>query len=71
MISLPPGWTHYTSSSYGTVIEAPGIGAVSVDETARNFALGMTTVRDRGAYSGRGWKEKLFTDAIAALQRCM
>lgn len=69
MLSLPPDWTQYTSSSYGTVVEAPGISAVSVDETARNFALGMTTVRDSGAYSGRGWKENLFADAIAALQR--
>lgn len=68
--NLPDGWTVEESRSYGVVIEAPGIdgGSVTVDENARNFLLGVGVVRTKGNYSGRGWQDRLYADAIEALK---
>lgn len=67
---LPEGWTMEESRAYGTVIIKPGPdgGCVTVDEGKRNFELGMVVVRGRGEYAGRGWRERLYSDAVAALQ---
>lgn len=71
--NLPDGWTAEESKSYGVVIEAPGVdgGCVTVDENARNFLLGLGVVRTKGSYSGRGWQDRLYTDAIDALKAAM
>ncbi|MGF6836993.1 hypothetical protein QF001_000860 [Paraburkholderia youngii] len=65
---LPEGWTREEIRSYGTVIEWPGHGFATVDERVRGFALGMQVVRMRGDYAGRGWKDRLYADAVKALQ---
>lgn len=69
-IVLPEGWTMGESRTYGTVITKPGRegGYVTVDEGKRNFELGTVVVRRRGDYAGRGWRERLYADAVAALQ---
>lgn len=66
--TLPEGWTREEIRCYGVVIEWPRHGAVTVDEKARGFTLGMQPVRTRGDYSGRGWKERLYADAVKALR---
>lgn len=74
-VVLPDGWTAEWSSSYGTIITAVDAsgrhaGYVTVDERARNFALGITPPRrlQPGAEpSGRGWKKQLYEAAIAKL----
>lgn len=65
---LPEGWTREEIRCYGIVLEWPGHGAVTVDENVRGFALGMQPIRKRGDYAGRGWKDRLYADAIKALQ---
>lgn len=70
-IALPDGWTAEDIVTHGTVIEAPdefGKCFVTVDEKVRNFKLGMSTVYERGDYTGHGWKVALYNDAVAALQ---
>ena len=65
---LPEGWTREELRGYGVFLEWPGHGAVTVDEKVRGFALGICPVRSGGDYSGHGWKERLYADAIKALQ---
>jgi hypothetical protein len=69
-IVLPDGWMMGEARAFGVVITKPGQkgGHVTVDERLRNFTLGMVVVRGRGSYSGRGWRERLYSDAVAALQ---
>jgi hypothetical protein len=40
---------------------------VALCEEKRNFGLGITLVRHPGNHSGRGWKDQLCADAVAAL----
>jgi hypothetical protein len=65
---LPEGWTREEIPSYGVVIGWPKHGFATVDERVRGFALGMQPIRKRGDYTGRGWKDRLYSDAIKALQ---
>lgn len=70
-IILPDGWSAEEVVTHGTVIEAPdGYSKcfVTVDENVRNFKLGMSTVYERGGYTGRNWKVALYNDAVTALQ---
>jgi hypothetical protein len=66
--TLPEGWTREEIGCYGVVIEWPGHGAVTVSEKARSFELGMAPPSRRGNYAGRRWKDRLYADAIKALQ---
>jgi hypothetical protein len=65
---LPEGWTREEIRGYGIVLEWPGHGAVTVCEKVRSFELGMVPPRRTKGYSGRGWKDRLYADAIKALQ---
>lgn len=74
-VSLPAGWIADEVRGYGMVIEAVDaegrrLGAVTVDETVRGFAMGMTGVSRtlERPYTGRGWRARLYSDAIARLQ---
>lgn len=72
---LPDGW-RASSDSRGVVIDAFDaegrmLGSVTVCEQVRAFALGVCGVRTPSGgskYTGRGWKQKLYADAVAALQ---
>lgn len=73
-IPLPKGWKA-TSDSRGVVIDAYCEGrmmaSVTVDEQARGFVLGVSGVRkstEGCKYVGRGWRQQLYNDAVAALQ---
>lgn len=72
---LPEGWTHEYSRSYGLIINAVvdgrHLGSVTVSEDARGFDLGISIVRKRGQYAGRGWKVSLYKDAVRALQAAL
>lgn len=78
-VALPPSWRAELSKTYGTVItavDAAGrdVGYVTVDETVRNFALGVVRPRrlQRGAEpTGRGWKAQLYEAAIARLREAI
>lgn len=73
-ISLPKGW-RATSDSRGVVIDSFDDdgrmqGSVTVSEQVRGYALGIQSVRASNGpskYTGRGWKQKLYADAVAAL----
>ncbi|WP_148095546.1 hypothetical protein [Burkholderia contaminans] len=76
-ITLPEGWT---VEPYGledaVTIVAPGRnGFVTVAEKRRNFMLGTGLPRRNAlgtiTYGGRGWRAKLFTAALEALQRAL
>lgn len=74
-ITLPKGW-RATSDSRGVVIDSFDEdgrmqGSVTVSEQVRGFALGIQSVHASSVstkYAGRGWREKLYADAVAALQ---
>lgn len=74
-IVLPTGW-RATADSRGVVIDGCDTdgrmkGSVTVSEQARGFALGVQGVRapeGTSKYVGRGWKQQLYADAVAALQ---
>ena len=73
-IELPKGW-RALSDPRGVVIDAFDDegrmqGSVTVCEQPRGFALGVVGVRPSAGvnYAGRGWKPKLYADAVAALQ---
>nr|WP_057929864.1 hypothetical protein [Burkholderia ambifaria] len=75
-IALPAGWTS-EKCSFGILIEAKDgtgrfVGGVIVNEVIRGFAMGVAPVhraRNAGpsAYQGRGWRERLYRDAVEAL----
>lgn len=67
-MTLPEDWTREEIRGYGIVLEWLGHGCVTVDEDRRGFALGMCPVRERGDYTGKGWRERLYAAAINALQ---
>ena len=65
---LPEGWTFEKHEVYGTVIKAVSPHhAVCVDLRQRGFVLGVSAV-PRGLYYGRAWKERLYQDAVMALE---
>ena len=72
---LPEGW-RASSDPRGVVIDAIDaegrmLGSVTVCEQVRGFTPGVCTVYPkRGAkkYAGRGWKQQLYSDAVASLQ---
>jgi hypothetical protein len=63
---IPEGWTR-EEGHYGVILEWPGRGAVTVDEERRGFALGIARSKASDKYTGRGWKDQLYADAIQAL----
>ena len=67
---LPDGM-HYIPRPEGVYIDWPGRGAVSIDLNRRCFTLGFDSGRfinrQQSAYRGRGWKDRLIDDAVAAL----
>jgi hypothetical protein len=75
---LPEGWkiTHYKQYEH-SVIEAPqneehNSGGVSLYWKQRGFSLGYGGRPNKiNAYSGRGWKEKMVTEACAALDSAL
>jgi hypothetical protein len=71
-IQLPEGWKKEDAPALGVVVSAPanfgGGGHVTIDEKRRNFTLGQCQVFRRGDYEGRGWKERLYNDAISHLK---
>lgn len=71
---LPEGWTKERGTQADTfVLQAPQVegkssgGFVTVDEKQRGYAMGCYAHVTPMAYSGIGWKVKLYTDAAAAL----
>ena len=79
---LPPRWTAVRQSD-GTVRIA-GFSAMSraahkyfpdgyviVSESLRNFALGLSPPHCKKDYQGRGWRTRLYTDAVQALQAAL
>ncbi|MHC2876901.1 hypothetical protein [Ralstonia sp. 121560039-2] len=67
-IELPKGWKLRPDTQFGVVITAPH-GSVTIDITMRNFVLGERMVMSYGKYSRRGWRKRLFQDAIQALEK--
>jgi hypothetical protein len=73
MISLKqlPDGMHYEDRQDGVYIEWPGHGAASIDLKRRCFTIGHDSGRflnrQPGAYLGRGWKDSLIDDAVAAM----
>lgn len=71
-VTLPSGWTAKGYSSY-VYITAPtssrvGEAVLTVSEHMRNFAFGNHVLTRNGEkYQGRGWKKRLYDDAITAL----
>lgn len=65
-LKLPKGWSMRTGTPYGVVIDAPH-GSVTVDVGMRNFTLGEQHVKRYGTYERRGWRDRLYRDAIDAL----
>lgn len=73
---LPARWLHEELTGYGIILTAVDEsgqqqGSVTVNEVARNFKLGIGPVRTNGDYAGRGWKIKLYQDAVQALQKAV
>lgn len=67
---LPDGM-HYGDRPDGVYIEWPWHGAASIDLRRRCFTIGFNSGkflnRQPDAYLGRGWKDRLIDDAVAAL----
>jgi hypothetical protein len=53
-----------------TIIECPGVGAVTIDFDRRAYSGGFGFNRqiNKGRLSGRGWRDRLVADAIAWLR---
>lgn len=67
-VLLPDGWER-SEVWFGTVLHWCGNGFVTVSEKHRSFSLGHGSVTTRlSGYTGRGWKDRLYADAIKALQ---
>lgn len=73
--TLPNGW-RLERCVLGTVLiraDRPGVESfVTVNERLRGFAAGITAVKRSprwSIYTGRGWKARLYDDAIAACMR--
>jgi len=74
-VTLPESWLLDSMPGGEVVIEAKDsetgafLGCISVSEEKRNFSLGAVTVKAKGTYRGRGWKKKLYEDAIQHLKQ--
>ena len=73
-VLLPEGWErkegHFKWIVYLTWNRPDGPVSVTVDEDKRGYAIGHgTNVRPMSGYTGRGWKDRLYADAIAALKK--
>jgi hypothetical protein len=70
-VLLPLGWTSEVHFKHFLVIHGARYGFVTIDWKQRVYRLGISysgmKYGDR-TYEGRGWKRKLFIDAITALQ---
>lgn len=72
-MNLPEGWTEELGAKRA-ILEWGGHGAVTISLERRGFVLGIGGYipwPDPGspyAYTGRGWKDRLYADAIKALQ---
>ena len=71
-IQLPSGWSLEWAAPRVAIIRAPGPYFITVDERLRNFALGHGPVYDSAYdYTGRGWRKRLYRDAIEELRRAI
>jgi len=74
-VTLPESWKLDSMPGGEVVIEAwhsetgAFLGCISVSEEKRNFSLGAVTVKAKGTYGSRGWKKKLYEDAIRHLKQ--
>ncbi|GBO88652.1 hypothetical protein MSSD14B_23200 [Marinobacter salsuginis] len=74
-VTLPESWKLDSMPGGEVVIEARHsetgafLGCISVSEEKRNFSLGAVTVKAKGTYGGRGWKKKLYADAVQHLKQ--
>jgi hypothetical protein len=67
-MELPEGWER-KPFFFGDVLTWPDHGSVTVNVEKRGFAIGHGTyVRNMAGYTGRGWKDRLYADAVKALQ---
>lgn len=74
--TLPEGWTSEVQGEHHTVIRSP-FGCVTVcwgrglDYRTRGFRSGLSSIgklTSKGRYEGRGWMQRLVTDAVKWLQ---
>ena len=63
---VPSHWSVEEIRTYGILIGCSE-GFVNVDEKMRNHNSGMSPVRERGAFKGAKWKERLADEAISKL----
>lgn len=71
MTLLPEGWER-TELWFGVVLHWTNNGFVTVCEKKRGFAIGHgSAVKPMLGYTGRGWKDRLYADAIKALQNAV
>lgn len=73
-VLLPIGWERregfFDWIVYLTWKRDDGPVSVTIDEKKRGYAIGYGAyVRPMSGYTGRGWKEFLYADAIAALKK--
>lgn len=64
------GWTTEPVGEHHTMLRHPAGGMVTIDWSARVFRGGLSTcarAQSAGVYAGRGWCERLVSDAIAWL----
>lgn len=71
-MTLPEGWTEELGSKRA-ILEWTGHGAVTISLERRGFVLGIGGYipwpdPKTSPYTGRGWKDRLYADAIRALQ---
>jgi hypothetical protein len=66
-VLLPEGWER-SEMWFGTVLHWRGNGFVTVSERKRSYSLGHGSVNTQmTGYTGRGWKDRLYADAIKTL----
>jgi hypothetical protein len=73
-MQLPDGWERtdgvFAWIVYLTWRRDDGPVSVTIDEKKRGYAVGYGAyVRPMSGYTGRGWKEALYADAIKALRK--
>lgn len=67
---LPESWTSEPDGESHTILRHPEAGYVTIDWERRGFRAGVSrigTMASTKTYSGRGWRKKLHTDAVAWL----